>query len=174
MDLTEKVLGSDPVQPPWFILTRNRKFLHGSHECTEEEGSNITLSYRVADHDDIMSIFRRQKMEASFSQQPYALIDIIQNQNRHAAVLQVCSCFRLEIRAQPFPLGQEQEHSQRSFLSEVSSPQDQGRIVGFIAATADLPPGNLLDNFDLTEFDGFYKEQQDPGGAEEREASQVP
>ncbi|MEQ2162638.1 hypothetical protein GOODEAATRI_021909 [Goodea atripinnis] len=58
----------------------------------------------------------------------------------------------------------------------VFSPKDDGRIVGFVAVTFDLHVEDLEENFDLSEFDGFYKEQQlkgaDPGGEEEREVTQ--
>ncbi|XP_047243821.1 cilia- and flagella-associated protein 61 isoform X5 [Girardinichthys multiradiatus] len=54
--------------------------------------------------------------------------------------------------------------------------EDDGRIVGFIAVTFDLHVEDLEENFDLSEFDGFYKEQQlkgeVPGGEEEREVTQ--
>ncbi|MEQ2215036.1 hypothetical protein XENOCAPTIV_026252 [Xenoophorus captivus] len=55
--------------------------------------------------------------------------------------------------------------------------EDDGRIVGFVAVTFDLHVEDLEENFDLSEFDGFYKEQQlkgaDPGGEEEREVTQA-
>ncbi|KAM4529280.1 cilia- and flagella-associated protein 61 [Fundulus diaphanus] len=52
--------------------------------------------------------------------------------------------------------------------------EDGGRVVGFIAVTSELDVEHLQQNFDLSEFDGFYKEQQQkvPRGDGEREEPQ--
>lgn len=112
------------------------------------------MCFRVEDLDDILPLLDQQNMKSA-SETSAFLLDLIKNQNHHSAVCEVCFHVLTLCSSEPGPCCP-QVHG----LIRCCPPQMDGAVVGFVSAHRDIDVGTLQNHCDLSEFDDFYKVDQ--------------